>query len=51
MHFLRFELTAEMVEALKYGVGLAVGIDHPHYAAAVEPLPPQIRAALVKDLD
>src|SRR5512135_667946 len=31
VHFLRFELTGEMVEALKYGMSLAVGIDHPHY--------------------
>jgi Protein of unknown function (DUF3501) len=51
VHFLRFELTPEMVEALKYGVGLAVGIDHPHYAATVEPVPPEVRAALVNDLD
>ena len=51
VHFLRFELTAEMVEALKYGVGLAVGIDHPHYTATVDPLPPEIRTSLAKDLD
>jgi len=51
VHFLRFELTPEMVEALKYGVGLAVGIDHPHYAATVDPVPPEVRAALVNDLD
>ena len=51
VHFLRFELTREMVEALKYGMGLGVGIDHAHYAAKVEPLPPEVRAALVADLD
>jgi Protein of unknown function (DUF3501) len=51
VHFLRFELTPEMVEALKYGVGLAVGVDHAHYSASVDPVPPEIRAALVKDLD
>jgi hypothetical protein len=51
VHFLRFELTPEMIEALKYGVGLAVGVDHPHYAAKVDPVPPEVRAALVKDLD
>jgi hypothetical protein len=50
VHFLRFELTPEMVEALKYGVSLAVGIDHPHYAAAIDPLPPEARAALAADL-
>jgi hypothetical protein len=50
VHFLRFELTPEMVEALKYGVGLAVGIDHAHYTEAVDPLPAATRAALVADL-
>jgi hypothetical protein len=51
VHFLRFELAREMVEALKYGVGIAIGIDHPHYCVAVDPAPPEVRAALVKDLD
>jgi hypothetical protein len=51
VHFLRFELTPEMIESLKYGVGLAAGIDHPHYAATVDPVPPEVRAAPVKDLD
>jgi len=50
VHFLRFELTGEMVESLKYGVGLAVGIDHPHYAAVVDPLPTEVRSALLRDL-
>jgi hypothetical protein len=51
VHFLRFELTPEMADALKYGMGLAIGVDHPAYSAAVEPLPAEIRCALVKDLD
>ena len=51
VHFLRFELTGEMVEALKYGVGLAVGIDHPHYTAKIDPVPAEVRAALLADLD
>jgi hypothetical protein len=50
VHFLRFELTPEMVESLRYGVGLAAGIDHPHYTAAVDPLPAETRASLVADL-
>jgi hypothetical protein len=50
VHFLRFELTKEMAESLKYGVGLAIGVDHPHYAASLDPVSPQTRAALVKDL-
>lgn len=50
VHFLRFELTQEMAEALKYGMTLAVGVDHPHYTAKLDPVPPGIRNALAKDL-
>ena len=50
VHFLRFELTREMAESLKYGVALAIGVDHPHYNAKIDPVPVPIRAALVKDL-
>ena len=49
VHFLRFELTKEMVAGLKYGMALAMGIDHPAYTATLE-LPADTRAALVKDL-
>ena len=51
VHFLRFELTKEMADALKYGMGLAIGVDHPAYRAAIDPVSAEIRAALVKDLD
>lgn len=50
VHFLRFELTKDMAEALKYGVGLSMGVDHPAYTDAVEPVASNIRQALVKDL-
>ena len=50
VHFLRFELTDEMADALKYGMTLAVGIDHPHYAARLDPLRVEARDALLKDL-
>ncbi len=50
VHSLRFELTKEMKAALKYGVGLAVGVDHPRYKAAINPLPQTVRNALVLDL-
>jgi hypothetical protein len=51
VHFLRFELTKEMVDALKYGVALSMGVDHPHYTATLDPVPASIRTALLKDLD
>jgi len=50
VHFLRFELTKGMAEALKYGVALSIGVDHPNYSATLDPISPQARAALVKDL-
>ncbi|MFC3148838.1 DUF3501 family protein [Piscinibacterium candidicorallinum] len=50
VHFMRFELTDEMAAALKYGVTLSVGVDHPMYSQAVSPLPIEVRNALVKDL-
>jgi Protein of unknown function (DUF3501) len=49
VHFLRFELDVEMRKALRYGVGLAIGVDHPQYQAAVEAAP-TVRAALAADL-
>src|SRR4051812_2361997 len=51
VHFLRFELTPEMADAVKYGMALAIGIDHPHCTVALDPLPSESRAALAKDLD
>ncbi|HWH41596.1 MAG TPA: DUF3501 family protein [Usitatibacter sp.] len=50
VHFLRFELSDEMAEALKYGMTLSIGVDHPHYSARVDPVPAEVRAALVRDL-
>ena len=48
VHFLRFELTPEMVAALKYGVGLGIGVDHPNYQAEIPALAAPTRTALVK---
>jgi len=50
VHFLRFELTDEMRKAVKYGVGLAIGIDHPQYQARLDPVPAEPRTALAADL-
>jgi hypothetical protein len=51
VHVLRFELTQEMADALKYGMGLSIGVDHPAYTAALDPVSAEIRSSLVKDLD
>jgi hypothetical protein len=51
VHFLRFELDPEMARALKYGVGLALGVDHPNYQAEVAAVAAGVRASLTRDLD
>jgi len=51
VHFLRFELTPEMISALKNGDGtLTCGIDHPAYDHQVSPVPNHIRDSLIADL-
>jgi hypothetical protein len=50
VHFLRFELTAEMAQAVRNGAPISMGIDHPAYTYAVEPLPQNVRDSLAQDL-
>src|SRR3984957_1679335 len=50
VHFLRFELTPAMITALKSDAGVAIGVDHPEYAAAVQPGPDATKRALLADL-
>jgi uncharacterized protein DUF3501 len=50
VHFLRFELSDEMRKALRYGVALGMGIDHPEYRATLDSVPSEIRASLAGDL-
>jgi Protein of unknown function (DUF3501) len=49
VHFLRFELSASMVAALKSGGALSAGVDHPHYPHEVV-VPASVKDALVADL-
>jgi hypothetical protein len=51
VHFLRFELSASMTEAMKSGASLSIGVDHDEYRHLLSPLPPRIRDALSHDLD
>ncbi len=51
VHFLRFEFTPEMIEAAKQGADLAIGVEHDNYQATVDPLPKNVRDALVADFD
>jgi len=49
VHFLRFEFTPPMIDALKKGAALAVGIDHPNYRVRVDEVAPNVQASLVRD--
>ncbi len=49
VHFLRFELTPEMVAAAKTGAPIRVGVDHPHYKAETT-LSQPTRESLAMDL-
>lgn len=51
VHFLRFELTTEDVQALRNGAPLAAGIDHEVYRVEIRPVAENVRASLLKDLD
>lgn len=51
VHFLRFELSPSMVEAMKSGASLSIGVDHDNYRHLLSPLPAPNRNALGRDLD
>lgn len=51
VHFLRFELSASMSEAMKSGASLSIGVDHDEYRHMLSPLPVPIRDVLSRDLD
>jgi hypothetical protein len=51
VHFVRFELTAAMKEALKSGAQMMLGCDHPNYPAHLEELPQETLASLLTDLN
>ena len=50
VHFMRFELSPEMVKAVKQGAAIAMGIDHPSYTHQTDPIPPATRDSLARDL-
>jgi len=50
VHFLRFELSPEMVKALKSGAHLLAGVDHPNYMNVNVDVGEEMRKALIADL-
>jgi hypothetical protein len=51
VHFLRFELDANMREKLRQGAALSMGVDHPAYHAGAAAIAPPVKAALAQDLN
>ncbi len=51
VHFMRFELNADMVAAVKTGAAIGAGIEHEKYSVSVDALSNAMRASLAGDLD
>jgi hypothetical protein len=51
VHFMRFELPAEQIDALKGGAQLAAGIDHENYLVEINPVDAAVRESLLGDLN
>ncbi len=51
VHFLRFELSPQQIDALKGGAELAAGIDHENCQVEIRPVAENIRQSLVGDLE
>ena len=50
VHFMRFELTPQMIAGLKKGAALSMGIDHPAYDVKLSPVPQATAIELARDL-
>ncbi len=51
VHFLRFELPTELIQAIKANASVAVGIDHENYTHSIEAISDSVRLSLLQDLD
>ena len=51
VHFLRFELSAAMIQAAKTGAEISMGVEHENYHHETGPLPVNIVQSLASDLD
>lgn len=51
VHFLRFELSPDMIAAAKQGAAIGIGIDHEHYRYQLDNVSEALRDSLVEDLD
>ncbi len=51
VHFMRYELECDMIEAVKNGAAISAGVDHENYQTSLSPLPANVRDSLASDLD
>lgn len=51
VHFMRFELSADMIRAVNDGASISAGINHEKYSVTVDPLTASMRASLAADLN
>ena len=51
VHFLRFELSADMIRAARTGAEISMGVEHENYHHETGPLPENIVQSLADDLD
>ncbi|NOX42919.1 MAG: DUF3501 family protein [Gammaproteobacteria bacterium] len=51
VHFLRFELSQDMVKAVKGGVTISAGVDHPACHVQINAIPENIYSSLINDLN
>jgi hypothetical protein len=50
VHFMRFELTKDMITNIKVGLPIIFGIDHDLYKTEII-VPPKVQRALIVDLN
>lgn len=50
VHFVRFQLTPDMVAAARAGAPISIGVSHPVYTYSLDPVPEAVRASLANDL-
>jgi|TARA_B110000238_G_C16138697_1_gene445107 hypothetical protein len=50
VHFMRFELTSDMVAAIKAGAAISAGIEHDKYAVTIDAVSDSVRVSLAADL-
>ncbi len=50
VHFLRYELDADMVAAVKAGSAISAGVEHENYRASISPIASNLRESLASDL-